>query len=171
MRCAAELKEILGPSNYACLIALLAGVKTSHVWIEAHPEVNCEDHPVVREHFLSLVRSEPQLAEIFRNHKEAAVRKISRSGAKGSILDSEDLYREFFENASDIIFTYDFSGKILSVNRAVERITGYTVAEALELKIARCYRAGVCAARPENARSPDRRRSPSQLRNGNFRER
>ena len=136
VRCAAELKEILGPSNYARLIAFLAGVKTCHVWIEAHPEVNCEDHPVVRENFLSLVRSEPQLAEIFSNHKEVAARKMSGCGLKSSILDSEELYREFFENANDIIFTYDFGGKILSVNRAVERITGYTVAEALELKMA-----------------------------------
>ena len=73
-----ELKEVLGPADYACLIALLAGVKATHVWIEAHHEVNCEDHQVVRDHFLSLVRSEPHLAEIFRNHKEAAFRKLAR---------------------------------------------------------------------------------------------
>ncbi len=132
VRCAAELKEILGPANYAGLIALLAGAKASHLWIEGHPEVICEDHPIVRDYFLPLIRSEPHLAEIFRNHKEDAVRKIYGSGARGSILENEDLYREFFENASDIIFTYDFSGKLLSINKAVEGITGYTVAEAME---------------------------------------
>ncbi len=135
VRAAAELKELLGHADYAGLIALLAAVKAAHVWIEAHPEVNCEDHPVVREHFLSLVRSEPQLAELFRNHKDLACRKLARSSGKGTILETEDLYREFFENASDIIFTYDFAGKMLAINRAVERIMGYTVAEALEMNI------------------------------------
>jgi diguanylate cyclase (GGDEF)-like protein/PAS domain S-box-containing protein len=135
VRCAAELKELLGHSNYASLIALLAGIKASHIWIEAHPEISCEDHPVVRSHFLSLVRSEPQLAEIFRSHKEIAAHRLPGVGLKSSVLEGDDLYREFFENASDIIFTYDFSGKPLSINRAVERITGYTVAEALEMRI------------------------------------
>ncbi|HTY62375.1 MAG TPA: diguanylate cyclase [Acidobacteriota bacterium] len=135
VRCAAELEEILGPSHYASMIALLAGVKASQMWIEAHPEVNCEEHPAVREHFLSLVRSEPQLAETFRNHGEVAARRLSGFGAKGSALQTDDWYRDLFENASDIIFTYDFNGKVLSVNRAVERITGFTVAEVLEMNL------------------------------------
>jgi diguanylate cyclase (GGDEF)-like protein/PAS domain S-box-containing protein len=47
----------------------------------------------------------------------------------------EDGYRELFENASDIIYTHDFEGNLLSINRAVERIAGYTRSDALQMKI------------------------------------
>ncbi len=130
-RCAAELREILGAANYGHLTALLANIKASHLWVEAHPEISAEDHPIVRNNFVPLVRNEPRLEEIFRNH-----RIPGRSADYGmAIPEPEDRYRELFENASDIIFTFDFAGKLLSINRAVERIAGYTRAEALQMRI------------------------------------
>ncbi len=38
---------------------------------------------------------------------------------------SERNYRELFENASDAIWVHDLNGKILAVNSAFERLTGY----------------------------------------------
>ena len=38
---------------------------------------------------------------------------------------SEERYRELFENANDIVFTTDFEGRLTSINRAGERLTGY----------------------------------------------
>jgi PAS domain S-box-containing protein len=38
---------------------------------------------------------------------------------------SERNYRELFENASDAIWIHDLSGKIISVNKAFEKLTGY----------------------------------------------
>jgi diguanylate cyclase (GGDEF)-like protein/PAS domain S-box-containing protein len=75
------------------------------------------------------------LVEIFRDHKEDAARSLSGTDLKDSIANSDYLYRELFENASDIIYTHDFEGKLISVNRAVERITGYTIAEVLQMRI------------------------------------
>ena len=48
----------------------------------------------------------------------------------------EDRYRELFEGANDMIFTCDLAGKITGINRAAERITGYTAAEALQMTVA-----------------------------------
>lgn len=135
-RCATEVKGLLGPTNYAYLVALLAGIKAAHLWIDAHPEITYESHPIVRDNFLSVIQSEPQLAELFRNHKEVAARKSSGMYSDGLISGSEDLYRELFENASEIIFAHDFEGRLISVNRAIERITGYTRAEVLQMKMA-----------------------------------
>lgn len=135
VRCAAELKDVVGASCYAHLIALLASTRASHVWLEAHPEIGYEEHPVVRENYLSMVRDEPQLVQIFRNCRELAERSLSRKISSEGTIEGEGLYRELFENASDIIYTHDFKGNILSINRAVERIAGYTRAEALEMKI------------------------------------
>jgi len=132
-RCAAELREILGSEKYGYLTALLANIKASHLWAEAHSEISAEDHPVVRGNYLALLRSEPRLEEIFRNHREVTARTGQDSVAKTPI--TEDPYRELFENASDIIYTHDFEGKLLSINRAVERISGYTRAEALQMSV------------------------------------
>lgn len=46
---------------------------------------------------------------------------------------ADHLYRDLFENATDIVYTTDLSGHFLAGNRAVKRILGYTVAEAREL--------------------------------------
>jgi diguanylate cyclase (GGDEF)-like protein/PAS domain S-box-containing protein len=47
---------------------------------------------------------------------------------------SETRYRELFENAYDIVYALDLDGKITSVNKAVERILGYSRAEALQMQ-------------------------------------
>jgi diguanylate cyclase (GGDEF)-like protein/PAS domain S-box-containing protein len=134
-RCAAEISALLGSDRYALLTSLLAGIKMSHFWAEAHPEISYEGHAVVHEHFLSVVQSESQLAELFRNHKEVLARRSAGADVREMLPENGDLYRELFENASDIIFTYNFEGRLISINRAVERILGYTRAEALQTNL------------------------------------
>jgi diguanylate cyclase (GGDEF)-like protein/PAS domain S-box-containing protein len=132
-RCTAELKQLLGPANYSFVSAFLANIKFSHLWVESHPEISCQDHRIVQENFQSLVRDEPALAELFYNYREAVWQNI-RVMDPGD-RDGEDGYRELFENASDIIYTHNFNGNFISINRAVERIAGYTRTEALQMKI------------------------------------
>jgi diguanylate cyclase (GGDEF)-like protein/PAS domain S-box-containing protein len=134
-QCAAEISALLGSDRYSLLTALLAGIKMAHFWAEAHPEISYEGHAVVREHFLSMVQSESQLADLFRNHKEVPARRSARAEVRELLPENGDVYRELFENASDIIFTYNFEGRLISVNRAVERILGYTRAEALQTSL------------------------------------
>jgi diguanylate cyclase (GGDEF)-like protein/PAS domain S-box-containing protein len=134
-KCAAEIKALLGPEKYLQLTTLLSGIKSAHFWADAHPEISYEDHPVVRENLPLLVESEPSLAEIFKNHKEVLAQRSPRTDSQELTPGSGDLYRELFENASDIIFTYNFEGRLISINRAVERIIGYTRAEALQTNL------------------------------------
>lgn len=48
---------------------------------------------------------------------------------------SEERYRELFENANDLIFTIDLQGNFTSINKAGERVLGYSVEEALTKNI------------------------------------
>jgi len=49
---------------------------------------------------------------------------------------SEQMYRDLVENASDLIYVIDLQGNFTSINRAAQRTSGYTRAEALKMNIA-----------------------------------
>ena len=50
-------------------------------------------------------------------------------------------YEELFENANDVVYTTDLEGKVTSINRATEKLTGYTRAEVQGTNVSR-YVAG-----------------------------
>lgn len=73
-------------------------------------------------------RAEEALATTNQSlESEIAERKRSSE----ALRESEERYQDLFENANEIVYTLDLSGNLTSINKAVERITGYSREELL----------------------------------------
>lgn len=99
----------------------------------------------------SLVTLEVNSTVITENGVPVAVQGIARDVterklANEALRESEIKYRDLFENANDLIYTHDLSGNFTSLNRAGERITGFTREEALTRNIAQVVAPGSLAA-------------------------
>src|SRR5260370_13781998 len=66
--------------------------------------------------------------------RRGMIEEVPKSGADAP-REPEANYRDLVENASDIIYTRDLEGRFTWVNKAWERITGYSREEGLVLRI------------------------------------
>jgi two-component system sensor histidine kinase/response regulator len=53
--------------------------------------------------------------------------------AEQDLKESEEKYRELFENSTDLVFTLDLKGNFLNVNQAAEYLTGYSKSELINM--------------------------------------
>lgn len=105
----------------------------------AGEEVGASDYEIIAKdghHIAVEVRS----SVLFEDGIPAGIQGIARdvterNRAEQALRKSEELYRDLIENAHDIIYSIDLAGNYTSVNQAVERITGYTRAEALSMNL------------------------------------
>ena len=64
------------------------------------------------------------------------VRDITaRIKIRESLKQSEERYRDLFENANDLIYVHDLEGNFISVNQTSEKVFGYRREETLKLNI------------------------------------
>jgi diguanylate cyclase (GGDEF)-like protein/PAS domain S-box-containing protein len=79
---------------------------------------------------------------IYEAGKAVAVQGIARDirerrAAGQALRESEERFRELFENANDMVYTRDIDGTFTAVNHMASRITGYSAEELIGTNISR----------------------------------
>jgi two-component system cell cycle sensor histidine kinase/response regulator CckA len=67
--------------------------------------------------------------------KKVLLYSVDRKRTGRALRESEERFRELFENAKDIIFTLDLEGNVTSLNKSAEEVLGWTREEAREINI------------------------------------
>jgi PAS domain S-box-containing protein len=92
-----------------------------------------EGNPQFFDALLSVVADSAGHAQSVR----AVLRNITdQRRAEAALQQSEERYRELFEDANDLIYTHDLKGNFTALNKAGERITGYSREEAMRMNMA-----------------------------------
>jgi hypothetical protein len=95
--CRERLHQVLGQSNYDRLIAILAYIKTCHLWVEANPALAYQIDPPATAALEALFTAEPQLVEFFRNHNEVVRQESRKQGAEGA-QGAEEKFKSKIQN-------------------------------------------------------------------------
>ncbi len=76
-----------------------------------------------------------QLADLARSYLEEKTTALGIAGHLNLQPWTRSVSLDLFENAADIVFTLDLTGRLLSVNRSAERLTRYSRDRLLEMNV------------------------------------
>src|SRR5258708_32063976 len=121
-----DIKPRFDEKSYRDLIApVIAGTVDALPFTTVHRNKSGQEVPV--EIILQYVA-----AENGQHIVVSMVRDITeRIRAEKQLVESEERYRDLFDNAQDAIYVHDLQGTYISANRAAEELVGYTQDEII----------------------------------------
>ncbi|MBD1834624.1 PAS domain S-box protein [Cyanobacteria bacterium FACHB-472] len=140
-----QLRQLLGSTNYAHLVAFLGYIKMCHQWVESYPELSYEADLRAESHLTALLEEEPNLADFFADYNEKiqqekhrrenllAAQILELQQMQEALFESEQRFRATFEQAAVGISHVGLDGRWLRVNQKLCEIVGYTREELLKL--------------------------------------
>jgi diguanylate cyclase (GGDEF)-like protein/PAS domain S-box-containing protein len=125
-----NMRQIVAPEHVPLVRRMMAEKLDSGVRQTVY-EIDCISKDGRR------VTLEINSSTIFKNGMPVGVQGIARDvterkHTENALRESEARSRDLFENANDLIYTHDLEGCFTSLNRAGERITGYTRDEVVD---------------------------------------
>jgi PAS domain S-box-containing protein len=92
-------------------------------------------HARIAETLAARAASAIQNAQLFEQSQhyvtELEARIAERNRVEAALRESEERYRELFENARDAMYVHDLDGTYVSINHAAEKLSGYTREEII----------------------------------------
>jgi len=77
------------------------------------------------------MRKKPSYEDLEQQCKALEKKFAKRQQAEEALLELEKRYRDLFDNINDLIMIHDLKGRLLNVNPAVSKLSGYTFEELI----------------------------------------
>jgi PAS domain S-box-containing protein len=75
---------------------------------------------------------------LLKRHAVETTVRAAEEHARKALVEREQKYRDLFDNASDMLFTFDTNGRVTAVNRTAADVTGMRTGELVGLHFTEC---------------------------------